>query len=86
MNFIEWFEMFIEEKNLENVVYMTKFELDEEDMGIDVIQIDTEMIIETIKKTSQEQQEKIQEILIKLDFMNGDIHHFFNHLANGLLD
>ena len=86
MNFIEWFEMFIEEKNLENVVYMTKFELDEEDMGIDVIHIDTEMIIETIKKTSQEQQKQIQEILIKIDFMNGDIHHFFNHLANGLLD
>ena len=74
-NFNSWFSTFINEKNLPYVAWeivdhsgMTHF-------------IDSDVVIETIKNASSYDQRKIKETLIKIDFHNGDVIHFFRHLA-----
>ena len=41
-------------------------------------------VIEAIKQTAGAEQAKIKATIVKIDFMNGDICHFFNHLAKAL--
>ena len=41
-------------------------------------------VVETILMTQKAEQEKIRKILVKIDFMNGDILHFFKHLAKAM--
>jgi hypothetical protein len=45
--------------------------------------IQTDFVINLVKSCSKGEQEKIANILRKIDFANGDVHHFLNHLATG---
>lgn len=79
-NFNTWFDTFLEEKNLPYVAWeivdragMTHF-------------IDSGAVIETIKNASIKEQRKIKEIIVKIDFHNGDVNHFFRHLAHGIVE
>jgi len=42
------------------------------------------VVVEAIAGTQGEERRKIEETLRKLDFANGDINHFLEHLAEGL--
>jgi hypothetical protein len=42
------------------------------------------VIIEAIKGTSKPEQQIIKTNLVKIDFCNGDIRHYFRHLAQAL--
>jgi len=75
-----WFDTFLDEKNLPYVVWeivdragMTHF-------------IDSDFVIETIQNAPAEEQKKIKEIIVKIDFHNGDVNHFFRHLAKGIVN
>jgi len=46
--------------------------------------IPTEIVIEHIFVASSTEQTKIADIIRKIDFHNGDIHHFLTHLATAL--
>ena len=46
--------------------------------------ISTDVVIEAIMRTAGQEREKIINTLQRLDFLNGDFHHFFEHLATGL--
>ena len=46
--------------------------------------ISTETVIAAINRTQGAEAQQIEGILRKLDFMNGDIHHFLAHIARGL--
>jgi len=46
--------------------------------------IPTGCVIEAIHAAPAGEQDKIAGILRQLDFRNGDIHHFLNHLAGAL--
>jgi hypothetical protein len=46
--------------------------------------IPTGCVIEAIQRTAGQERAQIESILRQLDFANGDIHHFLNHLAKGL--
>jgi len=41
-------------------------------------------VIETIKQTSGRERKEIENIIRKIDFKNGDIHHFLKHLAGAM--
>lgn len=73
-NFKDWFKTFIEEKNLP----FKLFEIEKDDT---VHLIDSETVIDLIKKASEDEQSFIKTTLVQLDFVNADIHHFFEHLA-----
>ena len=46
--------------------------------------IPTSIVIQQIKTASGADKKKIEMVLRKLDFLNGDIHHFLKHLAVGI--
>lgn len=48
--------------------------------------IDNEYIIETVKVAPKHEQEKIADVLRKIDFHNGDVNDFLKHLAQGLVN
>ena len=78
MVFSKWIDTFIEEKNI-NIDH--EIEVDGS-WGINYIPI--ACIIEGMKATCKEEQRKIKDILVKIDFKNGDVLHFFNHLAKAM--
>ena len=46
--------------------------------------IPTQVVIEAIASTSGEERKHIEGIIRKIDFSNGDLHHFLRHLAQAL--
>tara|TARA_R100000655_G_scaffold10227_1_gene24826 strand:+ start:231 stop:476 length:246 start_codon:yes stop_codon:yes gene_type:complete len=75
MNF---FETFFLEKNLTDEVYTVI-----SNNGTPNI-IPSTVVIEAVKRTKGEEAKKIETILRKIDFLNGDVHDFLKHLAQGL--
>ena len=75
MNF---FETFFLEKNLTDEVYTVI-----SNNGTPNI-IPSTVVIEAVKSTKGEEAKKIETILRKIDFLNGDVHDFLKHLAQGL--
>ena len=47
--------------------------------------IDSEFVINLIKKSPTTEQKNISNILRKIDFQNGNINHFLKHLAEGYI-
>ena len=77
--FNNWIDTFIEEKELD---LNTNFEYEgKECLNI----IDLHSIINTIKNTSQLEQLKIKNTIVKIDFKNGNVLDFFKHLGNALV-
>lgn len=78
-NFQEWFKTFLEEKSLpyESWDFMSgngTFNI-----------IDSDVVIEHIKIAPDREQKQIKEMIVKIDFANGDINRFFHHLAGALV-
>lgn len=78
MRFTKWLDTLIEEKNIN---------LDEQfevsgTWGVNYMQYQN--VIEAIKSTSEYEQKQIQNMLIKIDFVNGDIKHYLRHLAQAI--
>ena len=42
------------------------------------------MVVDAIKSTSAGEQAKIKDTLVRIDFANGNVLHFFKHLAGAL--
>jgi hypothetical protein len=73
----KYLNVFFEEKALDERTY----EIENDGMTHFV---ESEFVIEVIKNsTSAAEQEQIANIIRKIDFMNGDVHHFLQHLATG---
>jgi hypothetical protein len=77
-SFNKWIDTLIEEKNID---LETRFEV-EGDSGTNSIPL--AIVVDCMKKTNEYRQCKIKNILVKIDFMNGDVCHFFKHLAKAL--
>ena len=75
MDFKEWLSKFVEEKELD-----IEHEFYVEHKG-NVHFIELSVVIMMCKKTSIEQQELIKKTLVKLDFYNANVMHYFEHLA-----
>jgi len=76
MKFNKWLDTFCEEKgiDLEDV-----FEIDDNIIPYGVI-------VEHIKIAPEHEQKKIKDIIVKIDFQNGDVLHFFRHLGKALVN
>lgn len=81
-NFIEWFNTFLNEKNLLFEVWEIVYAEGNTHF------IDSGVVVETIlQATAPAEQEKIKNILVKIDFRNGGVNHFFfHHLATGIVN
>lgn len=77
--FNTWLDALIEEKGIH--VESIEFEKMGKS-GMNIIPLG--VVIEHIKIASKEEQKQIKTTLVKIDFLNGDICHFFNHLAGAI--
>lgn len=78
MNFNEWLDIFLEEKEIDLEDF---FEI-ETDFALNLIQVGA--LVEHLKIAPPEEQTAIQHMLIKLDFFHADILDFFKHLAKAI--
>ena len=76
--FTQWLDTFVEEKG----IYPEKsFEVTGPS-GWNLIPVGC--VIEAIKGAPSHEQAAIKTTLVKIDFLNGDVYHFFNHLAGAI--
>lgn len=73
-----FFNTYFNEKGLDNQVY----EIAAPNGTINLIE--TDMVIAKIKRTQGEEAKKIEAIIRKIDCLNGDLHHFFKHIAQAM--
>lgn len=76
--FNNWLDKFLEEKGIQLEESFT-IEVD----GVSHL-FDYESIVEQIKNASKEQQDKIRETIVKIDFYNANVKDYFKHIATGL--
>lgn len=79
-NFVKWFERFLEEKNLP----YASWELENRE-GVTNF-IDNDVVIEAIKGAPAREQAGIKNMIVKIDFYNGDVNDYFKHLAGALIN
>lgn len=74
-------------------VYLTNFfaEKDISSQSYDVLSpsgvphyLSTEVVLEHLSLIKGDELKGVEAIIRKIDFYNGDLHHFFDHLATGL--
>lgn len=77
MKFEKWLDTLVEEKgiDLDEMFEINKTQLNIMSYGV---------VVEAIKTTGTAEQQAIKNMLVKIDFMNGDVKHYFRHLAQAL--
>ena len=78
MKFNEWLDTLIDEKGIDKEEEITV----EGESGTNFMTVET--VVEAIKATGTQEQGKIKDTLVMIDFKNGDIVHFFRHLAKAI--
>jgi len=77
--FCQWLDTFVSEKgiDIEQVI-----EVEGPNWGTNSIPVG--VVIEHMKITTDAEQAQIKDILVKIDFRNGDVMHFIKHLAKAI--
>ena len=75
----KYLKTFFAEKNLDSRIY----ELNDADGTLHLV--DSELVIDCIHNASEMDKDAIADTIRKIDFANGDVHHFLKHLANALV-
>lgn len=75
----KFLERFFEEKVIPYKVFEIK-------QGAVTHLIDNEAIIDLILNAPTHEQKQISDIIRRIDFANGDLNHFLEHLAKGFLE
>lgn len=78
MSFNVWIDTFIEEKGLDLEFVFEVYGL------FDMNYIPLGCVIESLKSAPVSEQVAVKNMIIKIDFANGDVMHFFNHLAQAI--
>jgi hypothetical protein len=79
MNFKKWLETLIEEKGLENEIFTIDYEGE-------FHMIEMQFLVEFLGGMDKRNQDKIKNILVMIDFKNGDVMDFMNHCARGYVE
>jgi hypothetical protein len=74
----KWLETLIEEKNIDMQALIEV----EGNSGVNIMPL--QMVVDAVVGAGKPEQAQIKNTLVKIDFMNGDIMHFFKHLAGAL--
>jgi hypothetical protein len=79
MTFAKWLDTFVDEKGLDRE---QSFEVEGPVWGTNIMPL--EVVLLACKEAESHHQKKIKETLVKIDFANGDVMHFFKHIAAGI--
>ena len=74
-----WFDRFFDEKGIDRDDI---FEIETED-SFHIV--DYGFVIDCIKQTGSIEKLRIKNMLVKIDFANGDVKHYLRHLAQALV-
>lgn len=77
-SFDRWIDTFIEEKGIDTEYLLTVEGL----LGKNYIPVGC--VIEAMKEAPKNEQQAIKNMIIKIDFVNGDVIDFFRHLAEAI--
>lgn len=78
MSFNKWIDTFIEEKGIDTEYLLTVDGL----LGKNYIPVGC--VIEAMKEAPKNEQQAIKNMIVKIDFVNGDVIDFFRHLAEAI--
>ena len=79
-NFNTWIDRFLKEKEIDKYEMFTI-----ERNGTKHI-FEIGHVVDTMKITSKQEQNAIKDMLVKIDFLNGDVRDYIKHLANALIN
>lgn len=79
MKFNKWLDTFIEEKGID---LEQTFDVEGPQWGTNTIPYG--VIVEHMKVASPAEQSKIKDVIVQIDFRNGDVLHFFRHLGKAI--
>lgn len=78
--YTKWLDRFVEEKGLDPDHV---FEIESDGtFGTNFIPLDA--LIETIKGAPRHEREEIRTMIVRIDFTNGDVMPFFEHLCGAI--
>ena len=78
MSFNKWIDTFIEEKGIDTESILEVEGL----LGTNYIPVGC--VIEAMKNAPFSEQKAIKNMIVKIDFVNGDVVDFFRHLAQAI--
>lgn len=78
MTFNTWIDTFTTEKGLD----MDQIIEVEGESGTNFMPLS--IVIDAIKAASEQERRQIKATIVKIDFMNGNVMHFFRHLAQAI--
>lgn len=78
MTFEKWLDTFVAEKGID---LEATFQFDNDD-GFNIMPYG--VVVEAIKTTTGSERASIKNTIVKIDFANGDVLHFFRFLGRGL--
>ena len=76
--FQKWFDTFIDEKGLDRDEIIEV----EGESGLNMMPL--QVLIDAINSAPKHEQAGIKTMIVRIDFANGDVMHYFNHLAKAL--
>lgn len=79
MTFEKWLKTFIAEKNIDLELIL---EVEGPELGTNLIPV--EVLIDAICSAPRVEREAIRKMMIRIDFMNGNILDYFRHLAKAI--
>ena len=77
-NFNKWLNTFIDEKGIDTDTY---FDV-EGASGVNMMSYET--VLDAIKQAPASEQAAIKTMIVKIDFVNGDVCHYLRHLAQAI--
>ena len=75
MTYNQWLDKLIEEKGIDRDDFF--------EIGDNIFEYG--YVIDCIKLAPAHEKEAIRKMLVKIDFVNGDIKHYLRHLAHALI-
>lgn len=75
----KWLDTFISEKGLD---LEDTFEVEGNEWGWNLIPLGC--VVEAIKSAPAHEQKAIRTMIVKIDFVNGDVMDYFEHLAKAI--
>ena len=79
MTFNKWLDTFNQEKGVNTD---TVFEVEGPEWGTNYVPCG--VVIEHIKIAPKHEQAQIKDMIVKIDFVNGDVMDFYRHLAQAI--
>ncbi len=76
--FSKWIDTFVSEKGIDSEKIL------EVEANATAHFIPVGCVVEAMKSANKVEQAGIKTTIVKIDFCNGDVLHFFRHLATGL--